>query len=104
MYRRRPVAKCNSREDVGGVAHKLAGGQARVEVPKSEGLVPRGREGELAVGGDDNVRDKVVVAVQDLLGEAERRVVPGELPDNDGLVYDGSAMLRYSLCVCFRHS
>ena len=69
------------------MADKLPGGQTRVEVPQTEGLVPRGREGELAVRRDGNVRDKVVVAVEDLLGETERGVISGELPDDDGLVY-----------------
>lgn len=80
------VGREGNREDVGGVANELLGGHAGVEVPESEGLVPRRGQGELAVRRDNDVRDKVVVAVQDLLGEAERRVVPGELPDNGGLV------------------
>lgn len=86
-----------SREDVTGVADKLAGGEAGVEVPETEGLVPRGREGELAVGGDDNVRDEVVVAVEDLLGETERRLVTGELPDNDGLVWMSARTLFWGV-------
>jgi hypothetical protein len=76
----------DSREDVAGVADELAGGQTRVEVPEAESLVPGRGEGELAVRGDDNVRDKVVVAVEDLLGETKVAVVTGELPDDDGLV------------------
>jgi hypothetical protein len=68
------------------VSDKLPRRQTSVQVPKTEGVVPRRGEGELTVGRDDNVRDKVVVAVQDLLGETKRRVVPGELPDDDGLV------------------
>lgn len=75
-----------SREDVTGVADELAGGKAGVQVPETEGLVPRRRKGELAVRRDDDVRDEVVVAVENLLGETERRLVAGELPDNDGLV------------------
>lgn len=68
------------------MADELAGGEAGVKVPETEGLVPRGRESELAVRRDHNVRDEVVVAVEDLLGEAERRLVTRKLPDNDGLV------------------
>jgi hypothetical protein len=77
------------------VADKLAGREAGVEVPQAEGLVPRRRERELAVRRDDDVRDKVVVAVEDLLGEAERRLVARELPDDDGLVC-GSATFRFA--------
>lgn len=73
------------------MADELAGGKAGVQVPETEGLVPRGREGELAVRRDDDVRDEVVVAVEDLLGETERRLVAGELPDDDGLVWEMSA-------------
>ena len=78
-------------EDVAGVADELSGGEAGVQVPQSEGLVPRRGEGELAVRGDGNVGHKVVVAVEDLLGEAERVVVSRQLPDDDGLVC-GSAL------------
>lgn len=73
------------------MANEFASGDTGVEVPQPEGLVPRGRESELAVRGDDDVRNEMVVAVQDLLGEAERRVVPRELPDDDGLVWYRSA-------------
>lgn len=73
------------------MADELAGGKAGVQVPETEGLVPRGREGELAVRRDDDVRDEVVVAVEDLLGETERRLVAGKLPDDDGLVCEMSA-------------
>lgn len=75
-----------SRKNIAGVANKLAGGEAGVEVPETQGLVPRRREGELAVRRDHDVRHKVVVAVENLLGEAKRRLVAGELPDNDRLV------------------
>jgi len=36
-------------EDIGGVADEGAGGQAGVEVPKAESVVPGRREGKLAV-------------------------------------------------------
>jgi hypothetical protein len=51
------------RKDVTGVADEFPGGQTCVQVPESEGLVPRRGETELAVRGDDDVGDKVVVAV-----------------------------------------
>lgn len=64
-------------EDIGGVAHEAAGGCAGVEVPEAEGVVPRRGKGELAVGGDDDVGDKVVVAVEDAFRVAEGVVVAG---------------------------
>lgn len=83
-------------EDVAGVADELSGGEAGVQVPQSEGLVPRRGEGELAVRGDGNVGHKVVVAVEDLLGEAERVVVSRQLPDDDGLVWLGQPLILRS--------
>ena len=74
-------------QDIGGVADEAAGGETGVEVPETESVVPRGGERELAVGGDDDVRDEVVVAVEDALGVAVRVLVAGQLPDNDRLVY-----------------
>ena len=47
------------------MANKSAGGEASVEVPKAECVVPRGREGELAVRGNDDVRDKMIMATED---------------------------------------
>lgn len=74
-------------ENVGGVANESLGGETGVQVPESEGVVPRRGESELSVGGDDNVGDEVVVSLEDLLGVTVRSVVSGELPRNDGLVY-----------------
>jgi hypothetical protein len=52
-------------KDVRRVANKSAGGGARVEVPKAKCVVPGGREGELAVRGDDDVRYKMIMATED---------------------------------------
>lgn len=76
-------------EDITSVADEAAGGETSVQVPETERLVPRGREGELTVRRDHNVRDEVVVAVEDLLGVAVVGLVAGELPDNDSLVARG---------------
>lgn len=43
------------RQDVRCVANKAAGSGASVEIPKTKGVVPRGRQSELSIGGDDNV-------------------------------------------------
>ena len=74
------------REDIRGVADEAAGGDARVEVPEAESVVPRGRKRELAVGRDDDVGHEVVVAVEDALRVAVLVLVAGELPDDDRLV------------------
>lgn len=73
-------------QNVGGVADKAASGEAGVEVPEAEGVVPRGRERKLAVGGNDNIGDEVVVSVEDALGVAVGLLLAGQLPNDDGLV------------------
>lgn len=65
------------RKNIGGVSNKTAGSETSVEVPEAEGVVPRGGERELAVRGDNNVRDEVVVAVEDALGVAVGILVTG---------------------------
>ena len=42
------VSREGDREDVGGVTDESSGGRSGVEVPESEGVVPRRGEGELA--------------------------------------------------------
>ena len=56
---------------------EAAGGLAGGEVPQAERLVPRAGEGEVAVRGEDDVRDKVPVPVQPLLRDAVLGLVPG---------------------------
>ena len=80
------------RQDIGLVADEATGGEAGVKIPKTEGVVPGRGESELAVGGDDDVRHEVVVAVKDALGVTVGLVVTGELPDDDRLVW---ALLRW---------
>lgn len=74
------------RQNIGGVSNEAARGDTGVEVPKAESMVPRRGERELAVRGDDDVRDEVVVSVEDALGVSVRLLITGQLPDNDGLV------------------
>lgn len=75
-------AKANG-QHIGGMANKAARGNTCVEVPKAEGVVPGGRECELAVRRDDNVGHEVIVAPKDALRVAVRILVTSELPDND---------------------
>lgn len=73
-------------QNVTGVTDESSSGFTGVQVPQSQSLVPRSGQGELTVGRDDNVRDEVVVTVQDLLGVTVFAVFSGELPDDDLLV------------------
>ena len=74
------------RQHIGGVADETTGSAASVEVPQAQRVVPGRRERELAIGGDDDVRDEVVVPVEDTLRVAVLVLVPGQCPDDDRLV------------------
>jgi len=73
-------------KDIGGVTNKAAGRETGVKVPEAEGVVPRGGESELTIGGDHDVRHEMVMAMENFLGAPVLRLVSCELPDDDGLV------------------
>ena len=75
------------RQDIGLVADEATGGEAGVKIPKTEGVVPGRGEGKLAIRRDDDVRNKVVVAVEDSFWDTVRLVRAVQLPNDDGLVY-----------------
>lgn len=52
---------------VGGVSNKATGSQASVEIPKTESVIPGRRQGELTVGRNNDVGDKVVMAMKNAL-------------------------------------
>ena len=81
-------------KDIGGVADETTGSVASVKIPQAQRVVPRRGERELAIGGNDDVGNEVVVAVKDTLRVTVLVLVASELPDNDRLVYN--AMLRVS--------
>lgn len=81
------VSREGDGENIGGVADETAGGKTSVKVPESESVVPRGGQSELTVGRDNDVGDEVVVSVKDLFRSSVFTLIPGQLPDNDGLVY-----------------
>lgn len=76
-----------NRQDIGGVANESAGGLTSVQIPETQGVVPRGGKGELSIGRDDDVRDEVVVAMKNSFGVAIRVFITSKLPDDDGLVW-----------------
>lgn len=73
-------------ENIVSMANEAASGGAGGELPETEGLVPRGRQGVCAVRGDDTVRDNVGVAVKRSLRIAVLGLITGEVPDDQGLV------------------
>jgi hypothetical protein len=74
------------------VSDESTRGLAGVEIPETESVIPRCGEGKLAIGGDDDVRDEVVVSVQNAFWISVCILVTGQLPDNDSLV-----CVRYGL-------
>lgn len=79
-------------KDVRIVADESTRCLACVQVPETKSVIPRCGEGELAIGRDDDIRDEVVVSVQNTFWIAIRSLVTGQLPDDDGLV-----CVRYGL-------
>jgi len=73
-------------EDILLVAVEDTNGVASVEIPQTEGLVPRTGEGELAIRGDHNIRDGAIVAGEGLAGVTVGFLIRGKFPNHDGLV------------------
>ena len=76
-----------NRQNVRCMSNEAAGGQSGVEVPETEGVVPGRGKGKLAIRRDNNIRNEVVVAVENSLGVTIRIFVARQLPDNNGLVW-----------------
>jgi hypothetical protein len=78
-------AKANG-QDIGCVANEATCSGTGIEVPQTECVVPRGREGELAIRGNHDIRNEVVVSFEDSFWVAKRVFVTSQLPDDDRLV------------------
>ena len=64
-------------QNIGGVPDKFPGRLTVVQIPETEGMIPRGGESELAIGGNDNVGNEVVVSVKNPFWITERVLVSG---------------------------
>jgi hypothetical protein len=78
-----------------GVANEDSGGLTGSQVPKSEGLVPRGGKTEEVVSGEGNIGDEVVVTSEGLKGDTVKSVgvrlidffgSSSQFPDHKGLI------------------
>jgi len=74
------------RQNIRGMSDEFPGCLAGVQVPETEGVVPRSGESELAVRRDNDVGNEVVVSVENAFWVAKRVLIPGQLPDDDGFV------------------
>lgn len=80
------VSAESNRENILGVTYKSSGAATRVNVPKTEGGVPRSRKGKLTIGRDHDIRHKVVVATERSAGESIVSILSGESPHNHSLM------------------
>ncbi|KAH3670061.1 hypothetical protein OGATHE_002874 [Ogataea polymorpha] len=78
-----------NRQNVSLVSNKSNDRFAGIELPKSQGLVPGGRDGVQSVWRDGTVLDNVRVALQSLLGNTVVVLVSSQLPGDQGLVSGG---------------
>ena len=75
------------RQNIGSVPDEFPGRLAGVQVPEAEGVIPRSGKSELAIRRDNDVGNEVVVSVKNAFWVAERVLVSGQLPDDDGFVF-----------------
>jgi len=84
------ISRESNRENILSVSNESSGGKTSVEIPESESSVPRSRETELTVRGDDDVLDEVRVSSQRLSGSSILGLISsslsGKVPDDDGLI------------------
>jgi len=81
------VSRESNAQDVLGVTDEAAGGGSKVEVPQSQGAIPRARESKLTVRRDGEVRNKVRVSMERLLWDTVALFrLTSQLPDDDASV------------------
>lgn len=51
------------RENIGSVTKKTTSGQPSVKIPQAKCVIPGRRQGELTIGRNDNIGNKMVVPV-----------------------------------------
>ena len=90
------------RQNIRGVPDEFSGRLASVQVPETEGVIPRSGESELAVGGDNDIGNEVVVSVENAFRITEPILISGQLPNDDGFVYRGvcQIMSAFSNILC----
>lgn len=64
------VSRERDREDVVGVADETTGSSTSVQIPKTDSLIPRGRQSKLTIRRDGKILDKMVVTEKRLAGNA----------------------------------
>ena len=65
------------RQNIRSMSNEFPGRLAGVQVPKTEGVIPRSGKGELAVRRDDDVRNEVVVSMKNAFWVTKRVLISG---------------------------
>lgn len=69
------------------MSDESSGGGSKVEIPQSEGTVPRSRQSELSVRGDRDILNEVRVSSQALSWNTVLVIrLSGQVPDNNSLI------------------
>ena len=74
------------RKNVTSVANETLESLARSKIPKTEGLIPRSRNGVGTVLGDGNILNNVRVTSKRSLGDTVGLLITGKVPDDQGLI------------------
>jgi len=80
------ISRKSNAQNVFGVTNESSGGSSKIEVPKSESAVPRSRQSELSVRGDNDIRDEVIVSSESFSREAKLLSISSKFPNDEGLV------------------
>jgi len=81
------VSRESNAQDILAVSNKSSGGGSVVEIPQSQGSIPRSRESELAIEGDDEILNKVSMSLQALSWDTiVLFAFSGDVPDQQSLV------------------
>ena len=74
-------------EDILGVSNETTGGGTEVKIPKTEGRIPRARQGEVTIRGDGDILDEVRMSMEALVRDTVVLVrLLGQVPDDEGLI------------------
>lgn len=75
-------------EYIGGVTDETPRSVSSIKIPKTERVIPRRRQSELAIRGYNNVGNEMVVSMKNSLWKTLRVLIMSQLPDNESLVWE----------------
>jgi len=72
---------------IGGMTDETPRSVPSIKIPKTERVIPRRRQSELAVRGYNNVGNEMVVSMKNSFWKTLRVLIMSQLPDNESLVW-----------------